>query len=226
MSLPTRRRSPSVILVGILALFSLAATDPAREAPPPPSPKFERPANALFADDFSSDSLKGWRADSLASAWSVRDSALRGDLPDTKQSHSFLYAGDSTWTDYALDFDVCGMRGVDKGAAVRVHRRKGLGVDLRAGDHNDVLAYVNRFPVGSGKVQNENGAWHHMRIEIRGSSFRILVDGTLVEDKHLKIKTPPRSGGIVLAAYAGGVGECTVYYDNVVVTPLTGKSEE
>jgi hypothetical protein len=26
----------------------------------------------------------------------------------------------------------------------------------------------------------------------------------------------------VLAAYAGGVGECTVYYDNVVVTPLAG----
>ena len=28
------------------------------------------------------------------------------------------------------------------------------------------------------------------------------------------------SGGIALAAYTGGVGECTVYYDNVVVTSL------
>ena len=224
-----RLRFPAVlpsILLGFVASLCLGATDPARDAAPPPSPRFERPVNALFADDFSSDSLKGWHADSLAGAWSIRNGALRGDLPDTKQAHSFLFAGDSTWTDYALDFDVCGMRGVDKGAAVRVHKKHGLGVDLRGPDHNDVLVYLNRLPVGSGKVENANGVWHHMRIEIRGKWFRILVNGKPVEDKHLKVKSPPHGGGIVLAAYAGGVAQCTVYYDNVVVTPLAAKPED
>ena len=146
---------------------------------------------------------------------------LRGDLPDVKQAHSFLLAGDSTWSDYAVEFDVCGMRGVDKGIGVRVKNRHGLGIDLRGPNHNDVLVYLNSLPVGSGKVENANGAWHHMRVEIRGNSCRVTVDDHVIVDKHLTFKAPAH-GGIALAAYAGGVAQCTVYYDNVVVTPLAG----
>jgi hypothetical protein len=213
------------VVLGLAACLSLGASDPARDAAPPPSPPFTRPQNALFVDDFSGDSLKGWHADSLARAWSIQNGVLRGDLPDVKQAHSFLFVGDSTWTDYALDFDVCGMRGVDKGAAVHVYHRHGLGVDLRGPDHNDVLVYLDHLPVGSGKVENANGVWHHMRIEIHGKAFRVLVDGTLVVDHHLKLKSPPHGGGIVLAAYAGGMAQCTVYYDNVAVTPLAAKAD-
>ena len=36
----------------------------------------------------------------------------------------------------------------------------------------------------------------------------------------LAVRAAPASGGIALAAYTGGVGECTVYYDNVLVTAL------
>ena len=212
-------------LLGLVAVLCLGAADPARHAAPPPSPEFKRPDNALFADDFSGDSLKGWRTDSLASAWSVRDGMLRGDLPDMKQAHSFLLAGDSTWSDYAVDFDVCGMRGVDKGVGVRVKNRHGLGIDLRGPNHNDVLVYLNSLPVGSGKVENANGMWHHVRVEIRGSYFRVSVDGKEVTDKHLHVKKPSRHGGIALAAYAGGVAQCTVYYDNVVVTPMSAEPD-
>jgi hypothetical protein len=210
------------VLLAIAAFLSLGAADSLRVAAPPPSPKFTRPANALFADDFSSGSLSGWRTDSLASTWTVHDGLLRADLPDVKQAHSFLFAGDSTWTDYAIDFDVCGMRGVDKGVGVRVFQKHGLGVDLRGGEHQDVLLYATKFPVGSGKAPNANGSWHHVRVAIMGNSCRVTVDGRVVVDKgNLRFK-PPARGGIVLAAYAGGVGECTVYYDNIVVTPLAG----
>ena len=210
--------------LAIAASLSSAAVDAPRDAAPPPSPEFKRPAHALLVDDFSSGNLKSWKSDSSSGAWGVRDGMLRAELPDTKQAHSFLYAGDSSWTDYAVDFDVCGMRGVDKGVAVRVHGRRALGVDLRGGEHQDVLMYVNELPVGSGKAANPNGAWSHMRVEIRGNSVRVTVGDRVVIDKRLRFHAPAH-GGIALSAYAGGVGQCTVYYDNVVVTPLGAASD-
>ncbi len=48
--------------------------------------------------------------------------------------------------------------------------------------------------------------------------------GRVVFDKRLRFRAPPR-GGIALSAYAGGVGQCTVYYDNVVVPPLAATSD-
>ena len=202
-----------------LAALSMAASNPANDSAPPPSPEFKRPADALFADDFSDSTLRGWRADSAASVWSVRGGVLRGEVPDVKQAHSFLFVGDSTWTDYAVDLDVCGVRGADKGVGVRVRGKKALGVDLRGATYQDVVLYVNRFPAGSGKAANPNGSWCHLRIEMRGSACRVSVGDRVVYDKHLEFK-PPSHGGIALAAYAGGLAQCTVYYDNVVVTPL------
>jgi hypothetical protein len=48
----------------------------------------------------------------------------------------------------------------------------------------------------------------------------VKVGAQTVIDKHVHFKSPSK-GAIALAAYAGGVGQCTVYYDNVVVLPLT-----
>jgi len=206
---------PLVLAAGL----SLGASEPGHGAAPPPSPEFKRPANALFADDFSDSTLRGWRADSSAAAWSVRGGVLRGEVPDVKQAHAFLFAGDSTWTDYAVDVDVCGMRGADKGVGIRVRGKSALGVDLRGLTYQDVVLYATRFPEGGAKAENENGSWCHLRIEIRGSSCRVSVGENVVYDKHLRFKPPPH-GGIALAAYAGGLAQCTVYYDNVVVTPL------
>jgi len=213
----------SCLMIASAASLSLGAADSTPVAKPPPSPVFEHPANVLFADDFSDPRLTRWHADSLGSAWQVRNGMLCGELPDAKQAHSFLFAGDPTWADYAVDFDVCGMRGVDKGIGVRVAGRHGLGVDLRGGEHQDVLLYVNQFPAGSGRAENADGAWHHVRVAIRDHRCRVTVDGHVVADKHLRFP-PPSHGGIALAAYAGGVGRCTVYYDNVVVTSLEGES--
>jgi len=210
------------ILLGLVAALAAADAppDPARAPAPPPAPKFERPADAMFADAFAHGSLKGWTADD-ASVWSVRAGVLCAVLPDAKQAHSFLYAGDSTWANYSLDFDVCGMRGVDKGCAVRVlPGKRGLGIDLRGPGYDDLKLYVNQFPVGAATVANANGTWHHMRVEIRGRDHcRVAIDGRVVFDQALR-PDPPARGGIALSAYSGGVGQCTVYYANVVVRAL------
>jgi Domain of Unknown Function (DUF1080) len=217
------RRWAPLLIAAALGMGADAPPDPGRKATPPPSPKFERPAKAVFADDFADGNFKGWTADE-PSAWSVRGGVLRAELPDEKQLHAFLYAGDSTWTDYALDFDVCGMRGVDKGCAVRVRPgKKGLGVDLRGPGYDDLKVFMNEFQVGSGRFVNANGTWYHMRVEIRGKDkCRVAVNGKVVFEQGLR-HDPPASGGIALSAYTGGLAKCTVYYDNVSVTPLAAE---
>lgn len=193
------------------------SSDEERAALPPPAPKrAAAPGRALFADDFSDASLERWRPD-RDGVWSVRGGMLRADLPDAKQERSLLHAGDDAWGDYALEFDVCMMRGVDKGAVVRIEGQTGVGVDLRSGTYQDVLLHVREWRIGRAKVTNANGVWHHVRIEARGERWRVWVD----EEPALDVRDGRRMRGhFALAAYTGGVGRCTVWYDNVVVTPL------
>src|SRR5262245_16988423 len=127
-----------VVLIVIVALAAAAALvapasydDPARNTVPPPGPRLTQPPpGALFWDDFSNATLEGWET-SREGAWSVRHGILRGDLPDEPQTYAFIYAGRDNWQDYALDFDVCGIRGVDKGGIVRIEGKEGVGTDLR-----------------------------------------------------------------------------------------------
>jgi hypothetical protein len=211
------RVMPGRWLVLALLPFLCAAADPTRFAVPPAPPKFAPPAHGvLFADDFS-HGLGAWQADQ-PDVWSAWHGMLRADLPDQKQLRSVLRGGDSLWTDYALDFDTCMMRGVDKGAVVRLVGENGVGVDLRGGTYQDVVSYIREWSVGKAAATNANATWNHLRIEVRGSRMIVRVNGEQKLDR--AINRAEKRGGIALAAYTGGAGECTVYYDNVIVTAL------
>jgi hypothetical protein len=175
-------------------------------------------ANALFVDDFKDGKLDGWTPDQPG-MWSVRYGMLKADLPDGRQVRSFVYAGSETWTNYVVDLDVCGIRGVDKGVVVRVAENKGIGVDLRGPGYEDVVVYRREWPMGHASVLNPNGVWHHLRVEARGNRYRVWVNGVLTIDREDSRNACP-AGRIALPGYTGGAGECTVYYTNVVVTPL------
>lgn len=205
------------LVTGSLVLAIGGPADSSRSAFPQPSPRFERPAGALLAEDFS-HGLSQWEVD-RQEVWTVQRGMVRADLPDEKQQRSFLYAGSEDWTDYVLELDLCAMRGVDKGAVVRVQGNTGLAVDLRGPGYQDVLLHRREWPMGRASVVNGNGVWHHLRIEAQGPRVRVFVNGELKIDRSDPRNARPR-GRIALAAYTGGVGECTVYYDNVVVTPL------
>jgi len=205
------------LVTSSLLLVVGGPADSSRSALPQPSPRFERPAGALLAEDFS-HGLDQWEAD-REGVWSVTRGMLRADLPDEKQQRSFLYAGSEDWVDYAVDRELCGIRGVDKGAAVRVQGNTGLAVDLRGPGYQDVILHRREWPMGRASAVNGNGVWHHLRIEVRGPRVRVFVNGELKIDRADPRNARPR-GRIALAAYTGGVGECTIYYDNVVVTPL------
>jgi hypothetical protein len=202
------------IALVIAPLACGGAVDTLRTAAPPRSPRFSLPSHGvLFADDFS-DGLNAWRPD-RPGVWSVQHGAARADLPDQRQLRSLLWTGDANWTDYALDFDVCMMRGVDKGAVVRGTPEIGVGVDVRGGSYQDVVAYVREWPLGKAPVVTPDAAWNHVRIEAVGNRIRVRINGELKLDRN---QTRAREGRIALAAYTGGSGQCTVYYDNVVVT--------
>ena len=209
-------------LAGMAMLLLGAGHDATRFAVPSTAPKFHKPASGvLFATDFSRDSLKHWSADKPG-VWTVWRGMLRADLPDEKQLRSLIHTGDTAWTDVAVDLDICMMRGVDKGVVVRVKGQAGTGVDLRGGSYQDVVMYLNEWPMGRARATNANGTWNHLRVEARGNRFRVFVNGELKIDKvdtrsnrHLR-----RNGAIALPAYTGGVGQCTVYYDNIVVTRI------
>lgn len=186
---------------------------------PPPPPKPRKVLGAvLFEDRFDDGKLDGWSPD-RADTWVERSGMVRAQLPDERQQHSLLYAGAIEWTDYAVDFDVCGMRGVDKGVVVRVEEGSGIGVDLRGPGYQDILLHRKEWPMGRARVTNANGVWHHVRMEARGHRYRVWVDDALILDRVDKSGVRPR-GRFALAAYTGGVGECLVYYDNVVVTAI------
>jgi hypothetical protein len=204
---------------GAALLLAGAAPDETRLALPSTPPRSQRAAGeVLFSDDFASGKLGAWAPD-RPGVWSVVRGMLRADLPDQKQLRSLIYAGDTSWTDLAVDVDVCMMRGVDKGVVVRVHEDSGIGVDLRGGGYQDVLMYHREWPLGRVSATNANGVWHHIRVEARGSRFRVFVNGELKLDRP-DVKNARPTGAIALPAYTGGSARCTVYYDNIVVTAL------
>jgi hypothetical protein len=208
-------RSLALSLVALAGLSGFS--DTTRNALPPPPPRFAPQHNALFADDFS-DGLKRWTTD-RDDVWRTTRGMLRADLPDAKQERSLLYGGSEQWTDYAVDLDVCMVRGVDKGVIVRVQGDQGIAVDLRGPGYQDVILNRREWPLGRATAVNANSTWHHLRVEAQGHDYRVFVNGELRLDRLDGRRSRPR-GSIALAAYTGGVGECTVYYDNVVVTPL------
>ncbi len=206
--------------LAVVALLGAVRSRPVPNDDPPPAPKARAlDGEVMLASDFRhAASLDGWSPD-RGGVWAIAHGALRARLPDRKQARSLIYAGSEDWAEYAVDLDVCQTRGVDKGLAVRVLRGRGVGVDLRGPGYHDVLLHLQERQLGHALVHNDNGIWHHLRVESLDSRYRVLVDGKLVLDR-TDPRHASRQGRIALAAYTGGEGQCTVYYDNVVVTAL------
>jgi Domain of Unknown Function (DUF1080) len=216
------RRTALAIACGCLAALAVAVVtaDPARDPFPQTLPRASHPSGpVLFRDDFADTTLSAWTRDRTG-VWSVRHGLLRAELPNGRQQHSFLYAGSEEWTDYAVDLDMCMIRGVDKGVAVRVQGDDGIGIDLRGPGYQDVIIQHREWPMGKARATNANTAWQHLRVEVSGNRYRVFVNGDLALEATDK-KHRRTNGRIALSAYTGGGGECLVYYDHVVVTALT-----
>jgi hypothetical protein len=214
------RIAPTMALAFWTTMLTLALVGPASaqsaidSIPPPPNPP--ESSGALMVERFVD--LHAWRPDTTG-VWTVERGVLAARLPDKPQQRSLIFAGSKDWQDYAVDLDVLQWRGVDKGLVVRASGSVGIGVDLRGGELQDVMAYRREVPLGHAQAANPDRKWHHLRIEARANHYSVLVDGKLVLRCHDKLPGA-RRGRIALAAYTGGKGACAVFYSNVVVTAL------
>jgi hypothetical protein len=204
-----------------LVLLAMGAADaprrPGAPAPPGPPPAATAPpGTVLFSDDFRT--LEAWQPD-RKDVWSVAGGVLCGRPPDGKQERSVLVAGADDWQDYAVDVDVCQALGVDKGLVVCMRGNRGIAVDLRGGEYQDLLLYRQEVRLGSARVANADSAWHHLRVETRGARYTVLVNGARVLERSDPLRVMPR-GRIALAAYNGGHGESAVFFANLFVTRL------
>jgi hypothetical protein len=203
--------SPRVVLLALLALIAGTAATPA-----PPARNSGPP---LFSDDFTDSANHAWSFD-RDSVWAVSGGRLRATLPHERQTWSFAKVGSADWKDYAVDLDVCGVRGVDKGVVVRAEgAKRGVGVDLRSAPYDDVLLYRGFEHWGRSALPHKNGAWVHLRVEVRHNRYRVFANGRLAIDFTDESNSRPK-GAVGLAAYTGGAGECEVLFDNVVVRAL------
>ena len=180
-------------------------------------------ASTVFADGFESGDLSAWTAniglvaqqqDVFAGSWAAR---AQGNASPAYAYEELPIATPSltaeTWFDVVSRSTRVGL--------VRLETASGsnlvtLSVNM-AGElveRNDVTGTVSTT-----SIVPENGVWHHLRVEMRGPHCRVCVDGIEIVNRRLSARAPA-SGGIALAAYTGGVGECTLFYDNVAVTPL------
>ena len=215
------RRTALAIASGCLVALAVAVVtaDPAHDPLPQTQPHMTKPRGpVLFRDDFTDTTLSAWTRD-RAGVWSVHHGLLRAELPNARQQHSFLYAGSEEWRDYAVDLDMCMIRGVDKGVAVRVQGDDGIGIDLRGPGYQDVIIQHKEWPMGKARATNANTVWQHMRVEVVGNHYRVFVNGDLALEATDK-KHRRTNGRIALSAYTGGSGECLVYYDHIVVTAI------
>ena len=209
-----RRCGWAVPILLVLAARARGDAFPDSLPPPPPAPHSSG-ANLVFE---TFQNLDAWQPD-RDSVWTLEGHVLHARLPDQKQQHSFVFAGSKDWGDYAVDVDILQVRGVDKGVAVRVQENQGIGVDLRGGEYQDILMYRRQLELGHAQAPNSDRKWHHLRVEARTNHYRVLVDGRLVLTSHDKLPGY-RQGRIALPAYSGGLGACSIYYANVVVTSL------
>lgn len=176
----------------------------------------------IFASDFENGRPKGMAFD-REDVWSVANGRLRAELPARRQLRSFAYVGSDSWTDYAVEVDVSGERGVDKGIAVRVQDGKGVGIDLRSDGYNDVVMYRGFTQLGRAPIPNRNGKWYRLRVEVMGNHYRVYVNRAL-KLEYVDTNAERPGGRVALAAYTGGVGECVIWFDNLTVTRLSERS--
>lgn len=202
--------------LGTLGVIAALAT-----AHEPALPLEEAATNpgVVFSANFGSPELpQGWTFD-RPEIWSVQDGRLRAKLPDQKQEKSLAYFGNENWKDYQVDLDVYGVRGVDKGIAVRSQGEDAVGIDLRGPGYDDVVMFRGYSQLGKAPALNPNGKWHHVRVLVRGGRYQVYVNRQLAID-YIDEDDQRPSGRLALAAYTGGAGACEVLFDNVVVRAL------
>ncbi len=172
----------------------------------------------LLSDDFEDGNANGWSVQ--GGTWSVvTDGTTKAYYADNSSVTGRSYAGQSTWTDYAVSAD----------AKVSTWNTNGqLGLIARYTDQNNF--YRMYYSVSSGTVviakkvagtdttlvqssvltAPTTGAYHTYKLEVVGSTLNAYIDGVLAATA---------TDSSLTSGYAGLINyKEQVHYDNIVVS--------
>ena len=179
------------------------------------------PGAALFADDFETGGCPCWRP--VQGSWAVvLDSGTNHGYRNTNTSGSdWSYAGDTTWTDYAVQAQVKLITWASSGGIARVFARYQPGTwgSYYAG-LNGSGAVILRKRVGSSDIDLAPpkaigatlGQWYTLRLEVVGTTLKAYVNGTL--------QLTATDGDYARGTIAVGGWNNVSLWDNVQVTKL------
>ncbi len=179
-------------------------------------------STVVFAEDFESGSARWYPT---AGTWGIVADSLGNHYRQTNVvGDNWSYAGDPTWTDYAVEADIMPLTWGSTASIVRlfgrwVDARNWYYVNLTGGNQLQLRKYVNGvvtelatkpFPV-------TRGQWYRVRLEMIGTALSVYVAGAL----QFTATDASFSHGMI----AVGGWSSTAQFDNVAVyragtTPL------
>jgi tetratricopeptide (TPR) repeat protein len=148
-------------------------------------------------------------------SWVIKGQELHQSDDNQTVSHTVLF-GDLGWIDYDFEAEFELIAGGNEVALVfrAVSPTDDLNAVLGARGHQ-VWDNANRLRIGRVNGQTVKGRWYRVRVEVRGNTFKVFLDGKLLmsasSDKH------PR-GCVGLATYT-----CAARFRNIKVTDPAGK---
>ena len=135
-----------------------------------------RASAVLFQDDFSGD-LSKW--DVVAGTWDIVDEQLHG-IGAGGGTDAWIYAGDGTWTDYALELTYFGDAIVNFAVRSTGHWTNEYRIDVCATPNCFDLGYGfsiyrngNNTPLGGGEFASAPHGGNAVRIEVEGHVLRL-----------------------------------------------------
>ncbi len=171
-------------------------------------------------EDFSGGSLGDWEV--LSGTWSVVSGAVEGSAAPVG-GYGILAGGSASWGDYELSVDVYVLSGSECSLGVRLqaedtfylckHTLTGIAsiVEVQDGQQS-VLTSRSSTPLLPGE-------WYTFRIVANDNTISFYLEGELV-DTTTDTSSPLGTGRVALMVASG----TTARFDNVTVTPVTGRS--
>ena len=170
----------------------------------------------------SSGNLPGLSSGNSPRLWWVENGVYRC-YTEGYAATSYSTAGDMSWTDYHVEYDIKSFGSVNQLIMFRtLDPENTYRVNVRSDPWNDAFLerYVNgvREELASRIFYNDNEVWHHYEIDVIGKNISVRIDGVLVFFVY-HADADWLAGGIGLMSFAGGaILWQDLYIDNVKVT--------
>lgn len=190
-----------------------------------PSPQEKPPApvpgpQTLFFDDFEDGADPAWRF--ISGTWNVNNGGLETETPCVSGIKHTAIVGDSSWTNYEVQFDFRGVKGSVKQFTFRYEGPASTEsyVWQARSLEDDIQVHGGGFPAPLVPAVIQQGIWYRVRIRVEGEHIQVYLDDQLVIDR-TDIGSQRLSGGVGPFLNSGDIN-CPfgVQYDNILVTAI------